>query len=560
MINSLRRTALALALLMAPSVAFAAPPPKKPKLIVAISVDQFSLDLFQRYRSTYTGGMKRLAEGLVFTGYHSHAATETCPGHSVILTGDHPSRTGIVANNWYDRKTGANVYCVSKLGDPSAKTSALLKVDTLGDWLRAASPASRSYAVSGKDRAAIMMGGHHPTGVYWWDDGLGFRTSKYAGPVTPAILAPARAFNTALMAKWKAAPPVLWPATVTARCEALEKPFTFGKLELSGKIPPDSAKSVTAGADRMADHAFHEELRASPIFDPLALGFAESLIAAKKLGHGRATDLLAVSLSATDHIGHRFGPGGAEMCVQMAALDAAMGEFLQRLDVLKTPYVVMLTADHGGTDAAERLSPPGKRLDVRAVTAGLEADLRKTFALDYDPTVGDDPRQVILKLNPADEARRPEIVKATVVWLSQRPEVSHVFTADEIAAATPPAGARPETLTIAQRFHESFDPDRSGDVIISYLEGASLGIPKPPRGNVAGHGSPFDSDRRVPILFWWPGVKATTEAAAIETVDIAPTLAAVAGLKAPDVDGRCVEIGQGCPAPAAPRARTPRPR
>ena len=546
MMKSVRATAVALSLLLAPAPAFAAAPPKTPKLIVAISVDQFSLALFQKYRPTYTGGMKRLSEGLVFTGYHSHAATETCPGHSVILTGDHPSRTAIVANNWYDRKTGANVYCVSKLGDPSAKTSALLKVDTLGDWLRAASPSSRSYAVSGKDRAAIMMGGHHPNGVYWWDDGLGFRTSKYAGPVTPEALAPARTFNTALLASWKADPPVLWSSTVSARCEALEKPFTFGKLELSGKIPPDSAKGVTANANWMADNAFQNELRASPIFDPLALKFAASLVSAKKLGKGRATDLLAVSLSATDHIGHRFGSGGAEMCVQMAALDAAVGDFLAKLDALKTPYLVMLTADHGGTDAAERLSPPGKRLDVHAVMTGLEAHLRKTFGLDYDPLVGDDPRQVILKLNPADEARRPEIVKAAVAWLSQRPEVSHVFTADEIAAATPPAGARPETLTIAQRFHESFDRDRSGDVIVSYLEGASLGIPKPPRGNVAGHGSPFDSDRRVPILFWWPGVEGVTETASIETVDIAPTLAAVAGLKRPNVDGRCVDIGQGC--------------
>src|SRR5689334_21340821 len=117
----------------------AAPPPKDPKLVVAIAVDQYAWSLFQRYRPTYTGGLRRLADGRVYLGYQSHASTETCPGHSTLLTGDHPSRTGIVANTWYDRDSGSSVYCVSVDGvaDPLAKGAGNLKVDTLGDWLRA---------------------------------------------------------------------------------------------------------------------------------------------------------------------------------------------------------------------------------------------------------------------------------------------------------------------------------------------------------------------------------------------------------------------------------------
>src|SRR3954469_3468215 len=96
------------------SAAAAAPP--QPKLVVAIAIDQFSAELFQRYRPSFTGGLKRLGDGVAFTGYQSHAATETCPGHSTILTGRHPAATGIVANTWFDAKSGSSVYCVAVRG------------------------------------------------------------------------------------------------------------------------------------------------------------------------------------------------------------------------------------------------------------------------------------------------------------------------------------------------------------------------------------------------------------------------------------------------------------
>ena len=489
-------------LLPAPSARAADPAPPRPKLLVVISVDQFAWELNQRYLPTFSGGLKRLSGGVSFTGYQSHAATETCPGHSTILTGDHPARTGIVANNWYDRRTGSNVYCVSKLGvaDPSAKTSELLRVDTLGDWLRAATPASRSIAVSGKDRAAIMMGGHHPSAVYWWEDGAGFTTSKYAGPADAATLAPAKAFDARLFAAWRAKPPALWPAEISPACHALEKPYAFGRLKLSGKAPPESATGVEADPNWLTTPDFAAELRASPSFDPLALQFAGELAAAQNRGAGPAVDLLAVSLSSTDHVGHRYGGGGAEMCVQMAALDAALGDFLAGLDKLNAPYLVVLTADHGAIDAAERLGPPAARLDVAAVLAGLNTHLRKTFGFAYDPLAGDDPRQLFFSLPPADDVRRAEVVQAAQAWLRGRPEVADVFTADEVAAAAPPPGKPPTDLSMAERFHESFDRDRSGDLLVGYAKGATLGLPAGPGSNVAGHGSPWDYDRRVPVL------------------------------------------------------------
>src|SRR6201996_8314705 len=177
--------------------AMAAPPPEKPKLIVAISVDQFSSELYRRYLSSYTGGLKTLSGGVSFpVGYQSHAATETCPGHSTILSGRHPSGTGIVANSWFDVKTGSNIYCVQAPGssDPNARGPQNMHVTTLGDWVKAAEPGARSYSVSGKDRAAITMAGKHADGVWWWVDGVGFTTSSFAGPSGAAVTQPANAF------------------------------------------------------------------------------------------------------------------------------------------------------------------------------------------------------------------------------------------------------------------------------------------------------------------------------------------------------------------------------
>ena len=534
------------ALLWATTAAAAPPPPRPPsKLVVAISVDQFGLELFERYRPTYTGGLKRLGDGLAFTGYQSHAATETCPGHSTILTGEHPSHTGIVANSWYERATGSTVYCVSVDGDadPNARGPGKLRVSTLGDWLKRTRPGARSIAVSGKDRAAIMMAGHHPDAVYWWADRIGFTTSHYAGPATPAVLAPAQQFDKARFAAWRTATPKFWPKDIPARCAALQAPHKFGALPLSGEIPPATAPK--GGLDPRDSH-FDDEFRASPAFDPMTLDFAADLTNRLKLGRGRNTDLLAISLSATDLIGHRYGNGGAEMCLQIASLDAALGRFFDGLDRQGLAYTVVLTADHGSSDAPERAGPPASRLDTSAMLSALSSHLRKTFELSYDPLVGDDPRQLILSLAPLDQPRRAAIVEAAMAWLKTRPEVTAAFTSDEIARVIVPKGKPAPDLTLTERFAESFDRERSGDILVAYAEGATLGVPRSLGDTVAGHGSPWDYDRRVPILFWWSGVAPVAEATPIETVDIAPTLAAVMGVSAPPVDGRCVEIGQGC--------------
>ena len=529
------------------SPAIATPPPAKPKLIVAISVDQYSSELYRRYLSSYTGGLKTLSSGVAFpVGYQSHAATETCPGHSTMLTGRHPAATGIVANSWFDVKTGSTVYCVQAPGssDPNARGPQNMHVTTLGDWVKAAEPGARSYSVSGKDRAAITMGGQHADGVWWWVDGVGFATSAFAGPSGPEVTRPADAFDTALSARWTASKPPLWPGP-SADCAAFESPHHFGRIDLSGKVPPDIASHVEDNPAFLKTTDFQDNLRASPLFDAVTLQFAEELIAREKLGHGPATDVLAVSLSATDYVGHRYGNGGAEMCVQQAALDASLAAFMDVLKALAVPVVVELTGDHGATDAAEREhehDDKANRIDGAAFVAKLNKAVMTTTGLTYEPIMGDDPQQLYINVGP-DAALRAKVRDAAVAWLKQQPQVRYVFTRAEVEAAAVPPGTSPADLTMAQRFHESYDRDRSGDIAVAYAERASIGMPRGPGDVVAGHGSPWDYDRQVPILFWWPGVKAETRDTPIETVDIAPTLAALAEVKTPEVDGTCVDLG-----------------
>ena len=547
-------SALSVALFAVPAGAQSAgaPAPDKPRLIVAISVDQFSSELYRRYLASYTGGLRTMSDGVAYpVGYQSHAATETCPGHSTILSGRHPASTGIIANNWFDVKTGSAIYCVATPGssDPNARGPQNLRVTTLGDWVKAAEPGARSYAVSGKDRAAITMGGQHPDGAYWWVDGIGFTTSSFAGPAGPAVTTALKQYDTALFARWQAAPPTLWTAP-SPTCAALQKSEIFGKITLSGTIPPDLSAHVEDNPAFLQTTDFQDNLRASPLFDQALEGFAEQLVTSHRLGHGAATDVLAISFSANDYIGHRYGNGGPEMCVQQAALDATVGKLIAFLKAQHTSFAVVLTADHGATDAAEREhrhDADASRLDSGAFIGRLNKSVEATLDLSFEPIVGDDPQQLYINVGP-DAALHAKVEAAAIAWLRKQPEVRDLFTRAQVEAAVVAPHTSPDTLSMAQRFHESYDPNRSGDIAVAYAPRTSFGLPRGPGDTVAGHGSPWDYDRQVPILFWWPGAAKDTRSASVETVDIAPTLAGMAKVPTPVVDGVCLNLTPGmCP-------------
>lgn len=520
----------------APVEAPAAPPLAPPKLIVAISVDQFSGDSFAQYRQHYTGGLARLQHGAVFpSAYQAHAATETCPGHSTLLTGVRPNRTGIIANNWFDlgvARADKRIYCAEDPADPASTSRnpvvspVQLKVPTLGDRMKAANPASRNVAVSAKDRAVMMMGGHSIDEGYWWKNGAFVTLS--GRDLAPAAVAE----NAAAAAVIKAGAPAF---PVPAICAPYDRPVIVGKSTIgTGRFQLEPGKA--------------DAFRVSPRMDGATFSLALRLVDDMELGRRSAPDLLSVSLSANDYIGHAVGSEGVEMCIQMVALDRMLGDFLAGLDARGLDYMVVLSADHGGLDTPERLAQQALPRATRTDRSLLPAELgrlvtqRTGISVDGPLVYADGPfgdYYVSRSLSSQDKARA---VAALVQIFRAHPQVAAVFTAEELAAAPAPVGS-PQDWSLRDRARESFDPRRSGDVVV-LLDRAVVPIPDPNPGYTATHGSPWDYDRRVPLMFWRKGLPGFEQPAPVETVDIAPTLAAVLGLDVPAgaFDGRCLDI------------------
>jgi predicted AlkP superfamily pyrophosphatase or phosphodiesterase len=519
----------------------AAQAPAPPKLLVVISVDQFSANLFDEYRPQFTGGLARLASGTVFrNGYQSHAATETCPGHSTILTGDHPSRTGIIGNTWVDQsvnRSDVTVYCVEDESQPGTSSIAYkvspkhLMVPTLGELMKQRWPGSRNVAVSGKDRAAVMMSGHNADQRWYWD-GKTFATDLQ-GVAVPQVIPK---FKAALAAALAQPRPALEPP-----------PYCQGKARVipveGGGKPVGSGQLGRAAGDLNA-------FRVSPEIDGDTLALAAGLVDEMQLGKRADPDLLAISLSATDYVGHTYGTEGEEMCLQLLELDREIGDFLKLLDSRGINYAVALTADHGGKDIPER-----ERLAGVATAARVKADLSPATmgkalvgklgltgpGLLGPSAVGD--LYVDKKLKPADRTR---LLTAAVAAYKADPQVEAVFTASQIAK-TPVPTAPPETWSLIQRARASYYPGRSGDFVV-FLKRDITPIADTTH-HVATHGSPWDYDRRVPILFWRPGTSGTTVEHSAETTNIMPTLASMIGLPVDSgsVDGHCLsDVSAAC--------------
>lgn len=540
--------ALALAAPGAPALAAVQPEgePSAPRLIVTIVIDQFGSDLFNQHRPVFTGGLRRLAdEGVVYAnGFQTHGMTETCPGHSTVLTGVHPNRTGIAANDWIDRATGEEIYCLAapanRLADGGEGENGPVGPDNLrasgfGDWLKAASPANRVFAVSGKDRGAINLAGSHADGAFWWADGFGFTTYLRPGETPENRLRPVAGLNATLRARM-AARPALWEP-LQGRCAALAGEWPIGDGVFRATVPPTRLVVDT-----------------SPMIDELTIEAAIALLDGQRLGRGQTTDLLGVSLSGTDRIGHRYGSQGPEMCQQLLRMDAALGQLMTALaDIPGT--LVLLTADHGGSDFAERLEARGYPEAGRMapdLLARLNGEVRDRFGLDFDPLRADGANIYVMGDAAAmPEPRRREIAAVVAGALRAEPGVVAAFTIEELLAT--PSAARmihPDLLDVRERIALSTVPERSADVIFA-LEPGMTPFPGAVGGYVAGHGTPWDYDRRVPMIFWRAGQTGQERTLPVRTVDIAPTLANAAGVPVPaDLDGRCLALAplaRACP-------------
>ncbi len=536
---ALLATAAAIAAPVGAQTAAPAPAKAPPKLIVAISVDQFSADLFQQYRQHFTGGFARLLTGAVFpSGYQAHAATETCPGHSTILTGMRPAHTGIVANNWVDQSVGLDdkiIYCAEdetvagSTHESYTVTDKHLKVPTLGEMMKNADPRTRVVSVAGKDRAAVMMGGHKVDEIWWWD---GKTYASYAGRAVPPVVQRTRDAVAALVAQPQAALPL------PGWCKALDRPIT-----VAGKVYGQGRFERAAGDLK--------GFRASPASDAAVFAMAAGLVQDMKLGTGPQTDIIDIGASATDYIGHSLGTQGTEMCIQMAELDRTLGGFFDVLDATGVDYEVVLTADHGAHDMTERQQQRAMPMEehvaptaqTKQVAAAIAADLKLTgpvlLAAEGDIYVD--------RALPA--ATRAKVLAEATRRYAAMPQVAAALTRTQIAAQAMPTSP-PETWTLLERARASFDPQRSGDLLI-LLKPRVTTIENPGVGYVETHGSPWDYDRRVPILFWRKGLAGFEQPLSVETVDIAPTLAATIGLPVKGLDGRCLDLDSG-PATTCP--------
>lgn len=534
---------IALAAVAGAASATATPPAPAPapRLLIVIGVDHLGADLFDEQRPHFTGGFARLGGGTAFRhGYQSHATTETCPGYSTLLTGAHPARTGIVANRWQDfsaARPDKTIYCLedeSVAGSTSriyTPSPVHLRVPTLGERLKARFPQSLSVSVAGKDRAAIAMGGRADDQRWFWK-GQQFVTDL-RGERVPAAIARTNAAVAAMIATPQ------MPLQPSPHCASKSRVFQIpgGREVGAGRLVRD--------ADDVGG------FRSSPAFDGATLALSAALIDELKLGSDAAPDILAIGLSALDDSGHGYGPGGQEMCLHLQSIDRDLGDFFRFLDQRGIDYAVALTGDHGGLDIPERLRAQGvaqaawvdAALSAETVGKAIAAELKLAGPL----LIGDHSGDIFVDraLAPADRRR---VIAETLAAYRAHPQVEAAFSADELGRMALPATS-PDRWSIAERVRASFDPRRSGDLYV-VLRAHVQPIAKP-SSVVSTHGSPWDYDRRVPILLWRAGMPATVRNEAVGTVDIMPTLAALLGItvEPSTIDGRCLAgiSGVACP-------------
>ncbi|AHG88965.1 type I phosphodiesterase/nucleotide pyrophosphatase [Gemmatirosa kalamazoonensis] len=485
-------------------------PTQRPTLVVFFTIDQGTPVYFTRFGSQLTGGLKRLWDGgAVFTDANQdHGTTETAPGHASVMSGRFPSHTGIVRNNAGVQDPQAPV-----IGAPKADPVSPFRFrgTVLTDWMRTADPRTRALSVSRKDRGAILpMGRAHQT-VLWYGGNGTFTTSTYYADTLPTWV---RQFNARGGGPLKRFAGQTWDLLLPASqygepdSVALEnggKAYTFPHV-----FPTDSA--AEAG-----------ELTNYPWMDQLTLDLALEGLQQLKLGTGPAPDVLAVSLSTTDAVGHRYGMDSREMHDHILRLDRALGAFLDSLYKLRdsSRVIIALTADHGMAPYPElhfAANPSQGRADVAPVLQRVKQALddrhvpRDAFDFESGVVLLDKPAVTRAGVN-ADS-----VVRALVADLSKVKGVMRVYRREELASLA-------SRDKYARRWLH-MTPDDLDAVAYVTLEPYVYYA----QTQYATHGSPHDYDTRVSLIFYGPPFKPGKYGAFVRTVDIAPTLAAVLGV------------------------------
>jgi len=478
-----------------------AQPNPQPKLVLAIVVDQFRYDYLTRFRADFTGGLKRMLEqGAVFTNAHYDAApTVTAVGHSTFLTGAMPVKSGIIGNQWWDRVENKAVTSVSddkvKLlggnGTAAGSSPARLMVSTVGDELKNSGKGGKVIGMSLKDRSAILPGGKKADAAYWFDGQSGnFVSSTYYFPELPSWV---RDFNATR------------PADQYA-----------GQDWLGHQMPATVGQELYSSVD------------ATPFGDEMLQALALRALAAENLGAGSKTDLLAISYSSVDYVGHRDGPDSPEIHDMVKRVDKLIGALIDAAEARagRGNVLVAFTADHGATPLPEETRKrglPAGRIVWNNYRIDVEQALNKkfgkgdwiSFSLDGVLYFNPDP----IRGKKLDMAKVQQVAADTIRAESY---IARVYTKTQLAAGIP--GNDPVDVRVRNGFYAARAPDIFTVTQPNYIFNAT--------GTT--HGSPYDYDTHVPVIFLGPArIRAGSYADSVGVEDIAPTLADLLGIPAP---------------------------
>jgi arylsulfatase A-like enzyme len=491
------------------------------RLVLFLVVDQMRDDYLDRYRPLFSAGLERLlSESIRFReAYQDHAYPRTSPGHATLATGMVPRHHGLVANHWTDRETGEEMQAV---GPSSEISPQRMQASTLADWLKERDPRSKVFTVSTKDRGAVFIGGHHADRAFWFDDKVGAMVSSsyYTGPSPEALGDPAGPWGAdqAFGRLWEL---TLEPSQLGA---VATRPVDWGSV--SNRFP-----HAIGDANTGPEKDYYWSFSRSPLPDDLVGRFAEVLVAGQGLGQDAAVDLLGISFSGLDRVGHKFGPNSPEVADTLARLDRTLGRLLETIDreVGLEHVLVSLSSDHGavpfaGEPRAE--GAPTHKLEGEEIACvqGLEAHLEERFGpgpwVRHGPFF-DEKTLAARHLEPS------ELELAARAALESCPGIARVWTRSELSGAEPPPGEA------GRLFYNIFSEERSPDLLFQ-LEPFELAW----TADGTDHISLYAYDRHVPWLVRRPEGRGGEITTRVATADVAPTLADLLGVAPPsDLDG-----------------------
>jgi predicted AlkP superfamily pyrophosphatase or phosphodiesterase len=511
---------------------------ESPRLVVLVVVDQLPAWVLPRVEPHFgAGGFRRLMhDGAWFTSaYYPQAATITAVGHATIATGAGPADHGIPGNVWFDRAADRELYCVADdtahiVGGPgqgeTRVSPRLLTATTFADECRIASRfRSKTVAVSAKDRSAILLAGH--TGrAYWYSQKSGlFLSSSYYFP-EGHLPDWAERFNAErpadgyLHQTWN---PLLAAAAYDVPPD--DRPFEIHHKGLGRTFPHVLGANLPVGPD------FYKALSVAPQGSELLLRFARAAIAGEQLGTRDAMDVLCISLTAPDYTGHAFGPESIEYLDMLLQTDRQLAGFFADLDrtVGERRWLAVLTSDHGACPSPEYLREQGMdvgRVDPAELVKQADAALDAAFGPDDWLAPFNDPGLTI-RVAPLRryKTRSSDAQRVVADAVRHVPGVAHAFGAGDLSAGVHAAGLA--TRSAAATLHA----DRGPDVVV---------IPKPYwylsrelHQHAAMHGTPYEYDAHVPVMFYGPGIVAGRRDQRVSLTGVAATLADFTGTPRP---------------------------